>query len=70
MLAENKITLDAVIEITVDEAALVDRIGGRFSCKSCGAAYHDRHNRPKQEGVCDVCGSHDFVRRPTTMPRP
>jgi adenylate kinase len=64
MLAENKIGLDAVIEITVDEAALVDRIGGRFSCKKCGASYHDRHNRPKQEGVCDVCGSHDFIRRP------
>lgn len=64
MLADNKIALDAVIEITVDEAALVDRIGGRFSCKNCGASYHDRHNRPKQEGVCDVCGSHDFVRRP------
>ena len=64
MLGENKITLDAVIEITVDEAALVDRISGRLSCKSCGASYHDRHNRPKQEGVCDVCGSHDFVRRP------
>jgi adenylate kinase len=64
MLGENKITLDAVIEITVDEAALVDRISGRFSCKSCGASYHDRHNQPKQEGVCDVCGSHDFVRRP------
>jgi len=64
MLGENKITLDAVIEITVDETALVDRISGRFSCKSCGASYHDRHNQPKQEGVCDVCGSHDFVRRP------
>jgi len=64
MLTENKIALDAVIEITVDEAALVDRIGGRFSCQKCGASYHDRHNRPKKEGVCDVCGSHDFVRRP------
>ncbi len=64
MLGENKIALDAVIEITVDETALVDRIAGRFSCQKCGASYHDRHNRPKQEGVCDICGSHDFVRRP------
>jgi adenylate kinase len=64
MLAENKITLDAVIEITVDEAALVDRISGRFSCKSCGASYHDQHNRSKKEGVCDVCGATEFVRRP------
>jgi adenylate kinase len=64
MLGDNKIALDAVIEITVDETALVDRIAGRFSCQKCGASYHDRHNRPKQEGVCDICGSRDFVRRP------
>jgi adenylate kinase len=64
MLAENRIALDQVIEITVDEEALIDRISGRFSCKSCGASYHDRHHRPKQEGVCDVCGSRDFIRRP------
>jgi adenylate kinase len=64
MLAENRIALDQVIEITVDEEALIDRIAGRFSCKGCGASYHDRHHRPKQEGVCDVCGSRDFIRRP------
>jgi adenylate kinase len=68
MLAANKIALDAVIEITVDEEALIDRIGGRFSCKSCGASYHDRHNRPKKEGVCDVCGATEFVRRPDDNP--
>jgi adenylate kinase len=64
MLAENNIRLDAVIELTVDEAVLIDRIAARFSCKNCGASYHDRHNRPKQDGVCDVCGSRDFIRRP------
>jgi adenylate kinase len=64
MLAENGIRLDHVIELTVDEEALIDRISGRFSCKNCGASYHDRHNRPKQEGVCDGCGSHEFIRRP------
>jgi adenylate kinase len=68
MLADNKIALDAVIEITVDEDALVDRIGGRFSCQKCGASYHDRHNRPKKEGECDVCGATDFVRRPDDNP--
>jgi adenylate kinase len=56
--------LRAAIELGVDEDALVDRITGRFSCSSCGAPYHDRHNRPKQEGVCDNCGSTDFKRRP------
>lgn len=64
MMVDNKISLDAVIEITVDEAALVDRIAGRFSCGDCGASYHDRHNPPKQEGVCDACGSRNLVRRP------
>ncbi|HLI20900.1 MAG TPA: nucleoside monophosphate kinase, partial [Stellaceae bacterium] len=64
MLAENRIVLEHVVELTVDEAALIDRISGRFSCKKCGASYHDRHHRPKQEGVCDVCGARDFTRRP------
>jgi adenylate kinase len=68
MLADNNIALDAVIEITVDEEALVDRIGGRFSCQKCGASYHDRHNRPKKEGTCDVCGATEFVRRPDDNP--
>ena len=64
MLAQNHIAIDQVIELTVDEAVLVDRISGRFSCKGCGASYHDRHNPPKQAGTCDICGSHDFERRP------
>jgi adenylate kinase len=68
MLVANQITLDAVIEITVDEEALIDRIGGRFSCQKCGASYHDRHNRPKVEGACDVCGATEFVRRPDDNP--
>jgi len=64
MLKESGIGVDYVIELTVDEAALIDRISGRFSCSKCGASYHDRYHRPKQEGVCDVCGSRDFTRRP------
>jgi adenylate kinase len=64
MLAQNHIAIDQVIELTVDEAVLVDRVEGRFSCKSCGASYHDRHNPPKQAGTCDACGSHEFERRP------
>jgi adenylate kinase len=68
MLRDKGLKLDRVIEMTVDEAALIDRIGGRFSCAKCGASYHDRYNRPKVEGVCDVCGSHDFVRRADDNP--
>nr|WP_209023236.1 adenylate kinase [Sphingomonas jejuensis] len=57
-------TLDHVIELEVDEDALVDRITGRFSCAKCGEGYHDRYKLPMNEGVCDVCGSSDFRRRP------
>jgi adenylate kinase len=64
LLASRGKSLHAVIELAVDEDALVDRITGRFSCASCGTPYHDRHNRPKSEGICDVCGHDQFKRRP------
>jgi adenylate kinase len=63
MLARRNMKLDYVIELAVDEDALVDRIDGRFSCAKCGASYHERNKRPKVAGVCDVCGSKDFIRR-------
>jgi adenylate kinase len=56
--------LDHVIELDVDEDALVDRISGRFSCAKCSTPYHDRYNRPEKGGVCDLCGSTEFKRRP------
>jgi adenylate kinase len=64
LLAAKGMKLDHVIQLIVDEEALVDRISGRFSCASCGTGYHDRYKLPKVEGVCDVCGSTEFKRRP------
>lgn len=64
LLAAKGMTLDHVIELVVDEDALIDRITGRFSCVVCGEGYHDRYKQPAVAGTCDVCGSHDFKRRP------
>lgn len=64
LLGEKGRTLDYVIELEVDEEALVERITGRFSCANCGAGYHDRFKLPKVENTCDVCGAHEFKRRP------
>ena len=64
LLGERGRKLDYVIELGVDEDALVRRIVGRFTCVRCGAPYHDELKLPKVDGVCDVCGSTEFKRRP------
>lgn len=63
MLAKLSLKLDIVIELKVDDDALVERIVGRCSCTMCGASYHIKFNPPKRLGVCDICGSSQIVCR-------
>jgi len=63
MLAEKGLQLDHVIELKVDDAALVGRISGRYTCAQCGAGYHDAFKKPKIALVCDNCGGAEFSRR-------
>jgi adenylate kinase len=64
LLGEHGRKLDRVIELDVNEDALVERITGRFTCASCGEGYHDAFKRPRVEATCDRCGAHEFKRRP------
>jgi adenylate kinase len=64
LLAKHGRTLAHVIELEVDEDALVERICGRFTCAKCGEGYHDKFKLPRIPDICDICGSQEFKRRP------
>ena len=63
MLREEGVKLDAVVQMEVDDEALVDRVSGRYTCASCNEGYHDTNLKPKVDGVCDQCGGTEFKRR-------
>jgi len=68
ILQELDKSIDAVINIHVEEDVLVERLAGRFICRTCGATYHKVNNPPKVEGTCDRCGGHDFYQREDDKP--
>lgn len=63
ILAQKNIKLDRVIEIQVPDEIIMERILGRYTCMKCGQGYHDKFQKPKVYGVCDVCGGTEFSRR-------
>ncbi len=63
ILTQKNIDLICVIKIQVPDEVIIDRILGRYACAKCGQGYHDKHLKPKISGVCDICGSTEFIRR-------
>jgi adenylate kinase len=55
--------INAAVSLEVEDAAMVTRISGRYSCAACGEGYHDTFKTPKVDGVCDSCGGTKMTRR-------
>lgn len=63
LLSENSQKISAAISLEVEDAEMVTRISGRYTCGGCGEGYHDTFKQPAVEGKCDNCGSTEFKRR-------
>lgn len=63
MLLASGQRINAAISLEVDDARMVARISGRYTCKGCGEGYHDSFKLPKTKGVCDQCGGTEMIRR-------
>ena len=63
LLSESQQRINAAISLEVDDAAMVTRISGRYTCGACGEGYHDEFKQPLQAGVCDKCDGTDMKRR-------
>ncbi|MGY6535080.1 MAG: adenylate kinase [Pararhodobacter sp.] len=63
LLADQGLAITAAVSMTVDDAAMVRRVAGRYSCATCGEGYHDDFKHPRQGGICDKCGGTRFQRR-------
>ncbi|TVP73231.1 MAG: adenylate kinase [Rhodobacteraceae bacterium] len=63
LLADQGMSIGAAISLEVDDAAMVERVSGRYTCGNCGEGYHDSFKQPAVAGICDKCGSSDFKRR-------
>ena len=63
LLAESGQGVTAAISLEVDDAAMIARVAGRYTCARCGEGYHDQFKQPAVAGTCDKCGGTDFKRR-------
>ncbi|WP_299146673.1 adenylate kinase [uncultured Tateyamaria sp.] len=63
LLGETGQQIDAAVSLEVDDAAMVERISGRYTCAGCGEGYHDSFKIPAKAGVCDSCGGNEMKRR-------